>query len=179
MFSIIPTRGSRAFAAGLLCAVLAACAPELNWREVRGDDARFSVLLPSKPTTHARTVDLNGLKVEMRMTGAAVGDVSFVVASARIADAAQRTAALAAMQVAMLNNIGAATHSEKPVTLKGGAPASEVVARGQAARGGRALLMHARFAAHGDHVYQAVAIGPQDKLSTEAADTFLDSLSLH
>lgn len=178
MFPTFPIKGLRAVAAALACTVLAACSPELNWREVRGDDAHYLVLLPAKPATHARTVDLNGLKVEMRMTGAAVGDLSFAVASAHLPDAAQRTAALTAMQTAMLRNIGAATHSEKRVTLTGGTPATEVMAKGRSARDGQPLVMHARFAMHGERVFQAVALGPQDKLSPEAAETFLASLSL-
>lgn len=171
--------GLRAVAAALACATLVACAPELNWREVPGNDAHYTVLLPSKPATHARTIDLDGLKVEMSMTGAAVDELSFVVASARIPDPAQRAAALTAMQQAMLRNIRAAKHTEKPVTLKGGATGTEIVADGQAARDGRPLVMYARFAAQGERVYQAIALGPRDKLSAEAADTFLGSLALH
>lgn len=178
MFAKIPLAGARRCAAVLLCAALVGCAPELNWREVRDDNAHFSVLMPAKPATHARTINLDGLSVEMHMTGAAVDDLSFVVASARIADTAQRSRALAAMQLAMLRNIGAATHTEKAVTLKGGTPATEVIAQGRAARSGQPLLMHARFAAAGDQVYQAIALGAQDQLSPEAAETFLGSLSL-
>ncbi len=178
MFSTIPTKALRSAAATLLCVTLAGCSPDLNWREVHGSDGAFTVLLPAKPATHTREVDLNGLKVDMNMTGAAVGELSFAVASARLPDAAQRAAALAAMQAAMLRNIGAANHSEKPVTLKGGAQAIEVVASGKSARGGKSLQMHARFAERGDRVYQAVAVGPQEQLSSEAADTFLASLSL-
>ncbi len=178
MFSKIPMTGLRAIAAILVCAALSACAPELNWREVHGNDAHFTVLLPSKPATHAREIDLGGLKVEMSMTGAAVDELSLVVASAQVAEASQRAAALAAMQQAMLRNIRATKHTKKAVTLKGGAPATEIVAEGQAARDGRTLVMHARFAARGERVYQAVALGPRDKLSAEAAETFLGSLAL-
>lgn len=178
MFSKISIIELRAAAAALVCATLAACAPELNWREVHGNDARYTVLLPSKPATHARKVDLGGLKVEMSMTGAAVDELSFVVASARIPDAAQRAAALSAMQQAMLQNIRATRHTEKTVMLKGGVAAMEIVADGQAARDGRPLVMHARFAAHEDRVFQAVALGPRDKLSAEAVETFLGSLLL-
>ncbi len=172
------TKGLHIVAAALLCAALTACAPELNWREVRADDAHYSVLLPSKPATHARTVDLDGLTVEMSMTGAAVDELSFVVASARIPDAARQPAALAAMQTAMLRNIRALTHSEKPVTLKGSVQATEIVASGQTERDGRPVQMQARFAAYGDRVYQAVVLGPKEKLSPEATETFLGSLSL-
>lgn len=178
MFAKILIPGTRRLAVALLCGALTGCAPELNWREVRGDDAHFSALMPAKPATHARTINLDGLNVEMRMTGAAVDDLSFVVASVRIADASQRSAALAAMQQAMLRNIGATRHTDKAVTLKGGTPATEVIAEGRAASSGKPLLMHARFAITGDRVYQAIALGPQDQLSPEAAETFLGSLSV-
>ncbi len=177
MFSKTLTTGLRA-AAALACVMLVACAPELNWREVHGNDAHFTVLMPSKPATHARKIDLGGLKVEMSMSGAAVDEMSFVVASALIPDPAQRAAALTAMQQAMLRNIRAVRHTEKLVMMKGDVAATEVVADGQAARDGRPLVMYARFAARDDRVFQAVALGPPDKLSAEAADTFLGSLSL-
>lgn len=161
----------------LLVLALVACSPSLNWREVRGSDAPYVVLLPAKPTSFTRPVDLGGIKVDMHMTAAEVDDVNFAVATARIADAAQRQAALSAMQAAMLRNIGSAQHSEKSVTLKGGVPATEVVANGKA--GNTALVLHARFAAHGERVYQAIALGPAAKLSDETADTFLSSFVLH
>ena len=165
------------FALSLLVLAMSACSPALNWREVRGNDAPYTVLLPAKPTTFARPVNLGGIQVEMSMTAAEVDDMNFAVASAKIADAAQRQAALAAMQTAMLRNIGSAQHSEKAVTLKGGVPATEVVASGKA--GNATVVLHARFAMHGDHVYQAIALGPAAHLSDETAETFLTSFVLH
>lgn len=161
----------------LLVLALAACSPSFNWREVRGNDAPYVVLLPAKPTRFARPVDLGGIKVEMNMTAAEVDDVNFAVASAKIEDAAQRQAALATMQAAMLRNISSDKHSEKAVTLKGGVPATEVIASGKA--GNTALVLHARFAMHGNRVYQAITLGPAARLSDETADTFLSSFELH
>ena len=161
----------------LLVLALAACSPALNWREVRGSDAPYVVLLPAKPASFARPVDLGGIKVEMNMTAAEVDDVNFAVATAKIADAAQRQAALAAMQAAMLRNIGSDKHSEKAVTLKGGVPATEVVASGKA--GNTPLVLHARFVMHGDRVYQVIALGPAARLSDETADTFLSSFIIN
>ncbi len=177
----IPAMPSQSLPLRLCCAVLvfalAACSPALNWREVRGNDAPYVVLLPAKPTSFARPVDLGGIKVEMNMTAAEVDDVNFAVASAKIEDASQRQAALATMQAAMLRNIGSDQHSEKAVMLKGGAPATEVVASGKA--GNTALVLRARFAMHGNRVYQAIALGPAARLSDETADTFLSSFELH
>ncbi len=173
----VSTRLCSALLVPILVLALAACSPALNWREVHGGDAPYVVLLPAKPTSFARPVDLGGIKVEMNMTAAEVDDVNFAVASAKIADAAQRQAALAAMQAAMLRNIGSDKHSEKAVTLKGGVPATEIVASGKA--GNTPLVLHARFVMHGEYVYQAIALGPATKLSDETADTFLSSFILH
>ncbi len=172
----------RWYAAWLLAilSILSACSPALNWREVRGSEAPYTVLLPAKPASFARPVDLGGFTVEMAMTAAEVDDMNFAVASARITDPAQRQAALAAMQAAMLRNIGSTGHTEKAVTLKGGVPATEVVATGKARNQAQvALTLHARFAMHGDRVYQVIALGPVAQLSDETADTFLSSFVLH
>lgn len=161
-----------------LLAALAACNPALNWREVRGGDAPYTILLPAKPTTFARPVDLAGLKVEMSMTAAEVDGVSYAVASARVTDPAGRKAALAAMQEAMLRNIGASQKQERAVVLNGGVPATEVSAQGLAGPSRRPVAMRARFAQHGERVFQAVALGPADALTPEAAETFLGSFTL-
>ncbi len=177
--TVVPPVARRRFAAVtaalLLLATLPACNPTLNWREVRGGDAPYSVLLPAKPSSHTRTVDLGGLKVELSMTAAEADDVSYAVASARVPDASQRKAALAAMQAAMLRNIGSEQHQQRAVVLEGGVPAVEVVAAGRVGREQRPVAMHARFAEHGERVYQAVALGPKERLSAEAAETFLSS----
>lgn len=168
----------RLLAALSLLAALAACDPALNWREVRGGDAPYTVLLPAKPTSFTRPVNLNGLQVDMSMTAAEVDGVSYAVASARVPEAAQRKAALAAMQEAMLRNIGASDRQQRDVVLDGGAPAVEITAKGVAGAAQRPVAMHARFAQHGERVYQAVAIGPADALTPEAAETFLGSFRL-
>ncbi len=168
----------RLLAASFLLAALAACNPALNWREVRGADAPYTVLLPAKPSSFSRPVNLNGVKVEMSMTAAEVDGVSYAVASARIPEAAQRKAALAAMQEAMLRNIGATGGQQRDVVLDGGAPALEVVAQGHVGPSKRPVAMQARFAQHGERVYQAVALGPADALTPEAAETFLGSFRL-
>ncbi len=175
---LVPVRWC--FASLLLVLALAACSPTLNWREVRGDEAPYVVLLPAKPSSFARPVNLGGIQVEMSMTAAEVDDVNFAVASAKVTDPAQRQAALAAMQAAMLRNIGSVQHSEKAVTLKGGIPATEVVASGKTGNAGNtAVVLHARFAMHGERVYQVIALGPTAHLSDETAETFLTSFVLH
>jgi hypothetical protein len=160
----------------LPCAVLlaalslSACSPEYNWREIHGEQAPFTVLLPAKPSRHAQQVDLDGLRLTMSMTAAEVNGLMFAVGSAELPDPAQTGHALNAMKTAMLRNIGADAASEKPVA---GMAAVDVDANGK--RGGRQLRLVGRFAARGQRVYQAVIIGPPSEITPEIIETFLSS----
>jgi len=109
------------------------------------------------------------------MTAAEVDNMNFAVASAHIVDPTERAHALEAMQTAMLKNIASSQFSQKPIRLKNGAAAIEVVASGQAAQ--RTLVLYARFVASGERVYQAIALGPREQLSDEVAETFLTSFA--
>jgi len=167
----------RASLAMIATCALIACSPGLNWREVRNTEARYTVLLPAKPASHTRPVTLGELKVEMQMTAAEADDMNFAVASALIEDASQRENALALMQQAMVKNISGNLIHQKTLKLKDGTEASEIEASGALANGRRVKLF-ARFAMKEQRVYQAVAIGPQNDLSAEIAETFLASFTL-
>lgn len=148
---------------------LQACNPTYNWRETRGPDAPYVVLMPAKPSTHSRPIDLNGIKVTMTMTAAEVDGVTFAVGSAELPDAAQAGAALAAMKTAMVRNLGGTVKQERQLAAPAAPGTSEIEVAGQ----GR--LMLARFAARERRVYQAVVVGKEKEVSREAADTFLAS----
>ena len=166
-------------ASTLMIAALAlvACSPTLNWREVRNADAGYLVLLPAKPASHTRTVTLGELKVEMQMTAAEADDMNFAVASALVEDAGQRKNALELMQQAMVKNIRGSIAGEKTLMLKDGSSATEIEAGGTMPNG-RRMKLYARFAMKEQRIYQAVAIGPEDRLNAEIAETFLASFSL-
>jgi len=176
----LPALALPPLAALLLGAMLlvSACSPALNWREVRGTEAPFSVLLPAKPATHARGIDLNGLKVTMSMTAAEASGASFAVGAVKLADPAQHAAALAAMQTAMVRNIRGEIKRQQTVRLADGSSATEIEAAGRVGNHGQPVLLAARFASKGIWVVQAVAMGEPDKLSREAIETFLGSLAL-
>jgi hypothetical protein len=169
----------RAVAVVAILVSSAACSPTWNWREVQGTDAPYSVLFPGKPSSMSRPIDLNGLKVNMSMTASEANDVTFAVGSAVVADPAQRQAALLAMQVAMVRNIGGEIRRQQAVQLAGGIAAVEIEAIGQGRNAAEKTLLVARFASNDNRVYQAVAVGPQKKLPQEAIDTFFSSLALH
>lgn len=175
-----------AIAAVLAAALaLAGCAPDHDWREVRVDDGGYRVMLPARPARMTRTIELDGLRVEMTMSGAQARGVAYTVATATLPDDsdATRERALATMRVAMVRNIGGAERASRTVSVPvldgGGAPAgnatgTEVEATGRM-RDGDAVLL-ARFVGQGARVWQAVVLGPAP--DREQAATFLDSLKL-
>jgi hypothetical protein len=155
----------------LLLAALTACSPDYNWRQVQNADAAFTALFPAKPSTHAREINLDGIRTSMSMTAAEVHGVLFAVGSAELSSPALAQPALVAMKTAMVRNIGGTIASDK--TVPGPIPFTELVANGS--RNGRPVQLTARFAARNQRVYQAVVIGAPQEVPAEAIDTFLSS----
>jgi len=155
----------------LLLAALTACSPDYNWRQVQNADAGYAVLFPAKPSSHAREINLDGIRTTMSMTAAEVHGALFAVGSAELSGAALVQPALAAMKTAMVRNIGGTIVSDRNVP--GPAPYNELVANGS--RNGRPVRLTARFAARNRRVYQAVVIGAPQEVPAEAIDTFMSS----
>lgn len=161
--------------------VLSACTPAYDWREVRGTDAPFSVLLPAKPATYSRPINLDGIQLVMTMTAAEANGVTFAVGSAQLPASAKPQAALQAMKTALVNNIGGAIKHEKASAAGDGMPSIDIEATGKSttAGGTQPALLFARFAAREQRIYQAVVIGREKAVSREAVDIFFTSLKLN
>ncbi len=158
----------------LLCVV--ACSPTFDWREVRGVDVPFVVLMPEKPVSQSQPVDLDGLHVDMTMTAAEINGTVFAVGAAHVPAAADVTKALIAMKTAMVKNIDGTLHHEKSSAGKDGNTLMiEISATGHAHTDKRKRLLNARFIARGDRVYQVVVLGVDHSVSPETIDMFLDS----
>lgn len=164
----------------LLALVLCAgCTPTYDWRDVRGTTAPYTVLLPAKPATHARPVNLGGIQADMTMTAAEVDDVTFAVGTAELPDAAQAQAALLVMKDTLVKNIGGVVRHEKSAL---GSNLSTIdldagPAPGTAA-GGKANVLHAHFVARDRRVYQVIVVGREKAVRPEAVDTFLTSFRI-
>jgi hypothetical protein len=161
---------------------LAACSPEFDWREVRGEDTQVVMMLPGKPATLTRSVNLDGLAVEMTLQGARVGELSYTVGAVKLPDgqAATRERALAAMQSAMVRNIGGSPKAVREVAIAlvdasgarvGSVPGVEVEASGRMRDTEVTLL--ARFASFDGRAWQAVVLGP--KPDPEQSAVFMES----
>jgi len=175
----------RLVSAALAATLLAGCAPEYNWREVRSAEQGYLVMLPGKPASMTRRILLGDAEVSMTMQGARVDETSFTVAVASLPDdrPATRERAGDAMRAGMLRNIAGSEHSasllEVPVVDAAGArqgrePALRVEAGGSAQ--GKPVTMLAGFATRGARAYQWVVLGPRP--DREQAKTFLDSFRL-
>ena len=85
----------------LTCAVLAlmasmaltACQPTFNWRDVRPDNTRLSLLMPCKPDKAQKTVPLAGQPTELTLLSCDAGGVTFAVAVADVKDVSKVAAA--------------------------------------------------------------------------------------
>ncbi|ASU40895.1 hypothetical protein hmeg3_23045 [Herbaspirillum sp. meg3] len=159
----------------LICALalLAACSPKYNWREAHGDKVQFTVLLPAKPASFSRQIDLNGIAVAMTMTAAEIDDVTFAVGAAELADAAQAPQALASMRTALINNIGGTARATPIPGKTEGAQALDVVATGVAR--GRPMVLMARLIAKDKRIYQVLIVGEEKAVTPENIETFFTS----
>lgn len=155
----------------LACAVLAGCSPQFNWRDYVAKDAPYRVMFPDKPASHTRSVDIDGLKVDMTMTAVDIEGITFAVGSAQAPDAARAQAAVAAMKTALVKNIGAQITSEK-VT----GSAIDIDATG--VRKGVPMRLVGHFEARDKRFYQVIVLGPAKSLSKENVDMFITSFKL-
>ena len=118
----------------LACALLAlaACAPELDWRELSVPEARFSVLLPGKASRETRTLNTAAGALTMTMYAFSLKQGTMAVAytdypAAALAGEHAREQ-LNAERDALLRNIGASKHSEEDVLIAG-LPGRQVLCR--------------------------------------------------
>lgn len=161
---------------------LPACTPKFDWREVRGANASFVVVLPAKPSSFTRPINLDGQPVTMTMTAAEVDRIMFAVGTASLADPVKAQRALRSMRTALVNNIGGTVKLEKSSDDKIAQTTSiDIEADGppSANSAGQAIKLFARFVAKDKQVFQVVVIGPEKSVPRDAVDTFFTSFKLN
>lgn len=178
-----------------LCALsaLSACSPTLNWRDVRPDGTRLSLLLPCKPDKVQKTVPLGGQPTVLRLLGCDADGATFAVAVADLGDASTAAAVLLQWQNLTLVNMRAPLPGERPVSASPDAPATPatevlplklkgvnatspavlVKARGRRADGTRVMGQAAYFS-QGAQIFQVVLYA--DRLKPEVSEAFFSSL---
>lgn len=184
----VPKAGRRLATWGL-SALLLACTPTYNWRELRVDPG-LTVWLPCKPETRSRTAPLAGADVPMRLVSCEANGAVWGVLVADIGKHSHVEKALSELNTALASNIGGVPTLLGPVGLPGQPAAGHALrmrADGQRPDGSR-VQVEAWVFADGHHVYQASLL--QTKVGTagsngdtirhrEARDTFFSSLKLN
>ena len=92
----------------LALAGLTACNPTFNWRDVRPEDTRLSLLMPCKPDKAQKTVPMGGQPTALLLLSCDAAGVTFAVAVADVKDASLVKDALVQWQGASLASRSAA-----------------------------------------------------------------------
>ncbi len=177
-------------AGGLLaCALLAACTPEMNWREVGASSTRLKALMPCKPDEAVRTVPLAARMVEMHLSGCDAGGATFVIGWVNM-PAAELGAALGEWQDSTLARAAIPAGPDAPVGRSFVPPGAQVLPQSRRLQAvgkspdGKPLPLDAAWFVHtgGD----ATAIGSQAMFaaiyrtpaSADAAENFFSNLRI-
>ncbi len=162
---------------------LAACSPKYNWRDYASAEAPYRVMFPGKPASYTRSVDLDGVRVDMTMTATEVDGAMYAVGTAQLPDAAQAPAALSAIQTALMRNIGATATREtsRASASVADGQASEASATDVSADGvlnGVPMRLVGHVESHGRRIYQVVVMGPAKSIEADPAEQFISSFKV-
>lgn len=153
-------------AAILLAPLLFACSPELNWRELKSSEGRFTALMPAKPRYEMRT--LSGTAVTMHLWSAQAGKSTFGIGYADYPPG--NAFILDTTRDALVGNIRGNLIEETPL-LKNGLAGRVLTAEA----GG--TVLKAELLMSGNRLYQVVVLGPRNALDPADVDLFFFSFT--
>ncbi|MES2040112.1 MAG: hypothetical protein V4495_20035 [Pseudomonadota bacterium] len=148
--------------------LLSACSPKFDWRDARGSNAPFSILMPGKPLGDSKDMQLEGINVKMDMLAGEVGGISFAVGSTKVDDASKARLIMEAMKKGMIRNI----QGTPETTKSSGTDMLEV--RGKL-RNGQPVMLVGRFLVRGPWVYQIIMLGQEKDMKQDVIDTYMTS----
>lgn len=162
-----------------LAAVAAACAPALDWREVRPEGAGLVALFPCKPDRQVRRLPLAGTVVDMSLWACSAAGATFAVAFADVGEPGRVARALDELAASAARNIGA-VGLPRSVALRVAGMTPNSLARRQIFSGhladGRPVQETVAVFARGARVYQAMIVGV--RLDDEAVEAYFGALRL-
>ncbi len=168
----------------ILSALLSACSPDHNWREVGFEGVNLKAQLPCKPDRTTRAVPMGGAMVDMQVAGCESGTAMVAVMTTALSPGADANALLSGWQQATLNNARVATPLPAGQTKvwhrAGFLPMSSSVrvqAQGQRADGQPVILDAVWGAvAEGERVRLVHAVVYDRKSDPELVTTLLDGI---
>ncbi len=171
------------FSAVLLAAaaLLSACSPALDWRDVRPKDVNILLTYPCKPDQIAQDVVLADQKIKMSMTGCVADKMTFALAHAHLPNPALAAKALAQLHQAAVGNVHGKVTASSAAALKNATPglpdSLDLKIDGQTPDG-KPVRERVLLFSQGSDVFQVTAFAPTDVYKDEAAQTFAESVNL-
>lgn len=158
----------------LAMALLAACSPNYDWRQVSLADGQVRAMFPDKPLTTERTLMFENNALEFSLSSVSVGKVMFSVGYAPLPEAFQNDPALRQRLVdqtraSLYQNLGSAPPD---TTAK---PLGRFVIDGKAQ--GKPLRLDAMVWATPHALIEGVVIGDADGFPQSQADEFFRELA--
>lgn len=164
-----------------VAALVAACSPTFNWREVPVAESGLVALLPCKPDRADRALPLGAESVRVDMTGCEAGGATFAIAHASTSGPAQAEAWLNAWRASTRAQLGSAAAAESAAAVQRAtatpAPLRLEVPEVPPGAAPVQILWFAQSQKDGTvALYQATVLGKPS--SAEAPKTFFEGLRL-
>jgi len=162
----------------LNAALLCACSPALDWRQMTPAELGIEARFPCRPASMARDVPLLQGRSRMVMHACSAAGSTYALSGTALRDVGDVAAATQFLRDAAARNVGAANSSAQPFAVPGMTPnveAGRFVLKGRRPDGS-AVVEHLVLFAHGVWVYQASVVGDAPDESTVA--TFFGGLKV-
>ena len=155
--------------------LLTSCTPRHDWREIRSERPPYSVLLPAKPNSQTREIQLGDLKVAMTMTAVEVDHATYAVGCAELADPDAAKTAMLLMKTALVGHLNGKLRKEEVID---NATENRIDLEATGTPQGEPRIVVARFIAHQKFAYQIVLTGPEKQVTRDQIDTFITSFKV-
>lgn len=160
----------------LSAALLCACSPALDWRQVTPVELGVQALFPCRPASLTRQVLVLQQRSPMVMHACSAAGNTFAVSGLAMREVNDVTPAIQFLRDAATRNLGAGSAVAQPYAVPGMTPNAQA---GRSVLGGHrpdgsAVTEHLLLFAHGARIYQASVVG--DTPNEAAVATFFGGL---
>jgi hypothetical protein len=161
---------------GMGLALMSACSPALNWREVRPRGAGMALSLPCKPSVYARKLPLAGVSVDWNLQACSVDGQTWAFAHADLRDPNLVREALLQLRTAAQANLQDASAVPVVWAAPGATPQAEAARFRLQGKlpDGRVVVEEVAVFARGTTVFQMSMLGPA--LPAESSEAFFSSV---
>lgn len=158
--------------------LLSACAPSMNWREVRADVPGAVMLFPCKPSSFSRMVRLGEEQVRMTLQACDAGGATWGLSWADVGDPARVPLALRALRQSAADNLAATPGDALPLRVPGATPQPDSLRQRLVGRtpDGKPVSGQIAVFSRGTVVFQATMLG--GSAQEESATAFFTSVRL-